>query len=93
MTDLKCLINRCPHTFSYKCIIYNSAVLQQHVVAVWALIVMKMNRFFFFFSLFPASSVGCRREAAAWPCASVSAGICIFMFLLNGLRQFSQQIP
>lgn len=52
MTDLKCLINRCPHTFSYKCIIYNSAVLQQHVVAVWALIVMKMNRFFFVFSLF-----------------------------------------
>lgn len=57
VTDLRCLINKCPHTFFYKCIIYNSAVLQQRIVAMWRLTVMKMNRGVFLFFPFLASSV------------------------------------
>lgn len=93
VTDLRCLIDRCPHTFFCKCIIYNSAVLPQHVVLMRCLIWMKMKgSVFFSFS----HVLGCWRrwrEGATWPCTSVIADICIFMFLLNGLRQFSQQIP
>lgn len=43
VTHLRCLIDRCPHTFLYKCIIYNSAVLQQHVVLMCCLTWMKMK--------------------------------------------------
>lgn len=90
VTDLRCLIDRCPHTFFYKCIIYNSAVLQQYDVLMCCITSMKMKGGIFFHVL-----RCCRRwcEGATWPCTSVITDICIFMFLLNGLRQFSQQIP
>lgn len=105
MTDIRCLINRCPHAFSLSA----SFIIQQPDICIlywmdneenWCSVVhlpvMKMSDSSFFF----LSIVKCYIivftdwvESASWPCTSVIVRICIFMFLLNGLRQFSQQIP
>lgn len=86
VTDLRCRINRCPHTFFYKCIIYNSAVLQQRVVAMWCLTLMKMDgRFFFFrFTTFKLSCAGLPPQSL-----QAFAYLCFYLMVWDSLVNIS----
>lgn len=91
--------------FLLKCIIYNSEAWYMHIVlnGQWTELMLccappcdeNVSLLLFFLSIVKCYIIVFTDwvESASWPCTSVIVSICIFMFLLNGLRQFSQQIP